>query len=95
MEAKVAGEYKGCVVLHAVLSTEHVSSKGGVPVLVRDPDDGGYRPGDLLELTSGSWKDEHGRFILLDGDFRLIYDPEDPEARKMADAWYKQRPLVG
>ena len=78
--------------MHGVLSTEHESSKGGVPVLVWQ--DQGYRPGELLELKSECWKDEEGKFITLDGDFRLIYDREDPEARKAADAWYKQRPLA-
>ena len=84
MEAKVAGEYKGCVVMHGVLSTEHESTKGGVPVLVWK--DEGYRPGELVEVESERW-------ISLD-DIVLVPDPaEDPqEARRALDAWHQHRP---
>ncbi len=86
MEVKLAGEYKGCVVLHAVLSTEHVSCKAGVPMLVWN--DQGYRPGELVEVESERW-------ISLN-DIRLVPEPaEDPQqARRMRDAWHQYRNLA-
>lgn len=86
MQVKVGGEHKGCFVLYGVLSTEHVSSKGGVPVLVWK--DEGYRPGELVEVESEQW-------VSLD-DILLLPDPvEDPrQARRALDAWHQHRPLA-
>ena len=91
MEVKVRVNYQdqdGVWTCDTVLSTDHESSRGRIPVLVIRGE--GYRPEDPVELVELKYE----KFVSAER-LHLVPDPAEDaeEARRMIEAWCEQRPL--
>ncbi len=91
MEVKVRVHYQdqdGVWSYDTVLSTDHESSRGRIPVLVIRGQ--GYRPGERVELVELKYE----KFIWAE-QLHLVPDPAEDaqDAGRMIEAWCEQRPL--